>query len=314
MAYGDTRTYPATHDAVNAKMIEAFGLDPAYQTFTIHVGDWVGNGDSESDWSVQFFDPDRLNTREFLATMPINGCKGNHEGSGALFYKYWPYPYEDDFYWSFDYGPAHVIVIDQYVSYGPGSAQYNWLVNDLAGTDKQWIFLVFHEPGWSAGGHGNNSQVQNHIQPLCEQYGVDIVFAGHNHYYSRAVVNGVQHVTTGGGGAPLYNPDTDYPNIVYGEKTNHFCLVEIQGNTLTFSAKRLDGEVIDTFSMTGDILAGDFNNDGVVTLDDALLALKAVAGLASYPDGIADVNRDGRIGLMDVAYVLQIVAGLRSTD
>ena len=117
-----------------------------------------------------------------------------------IFYeqKYWPYPYVDNFYWSFDYGPSHIVVVDQYAPYTSNSPQYKWLENDLSGTDKQWIFIVFHEPSWSAGNHENNNEVQTYIQPLCEQYGVDIVFAGHNHYYARAEVNRVQHVTTGG--------------------------------------------------------------------------------------------------------------------
>lgn len=98
------------------------------------------------------------------------------------------------------------------MSYTPGSAEYNWLTNDLASTTKPWKILLFHEPGWSAGGsHANNTTVQTYIQPLCKQYGVDLVLNGHNHYYSRAVVDGVQHITTGGGGAPLYAPNPTYP-------------------------------------------------------------------------------------------------------
>ena len=75
---------------------------------------------------------------------------------------------------------------------------------DLAASAKPWKFIVLHEPGWSAGGgHGNNTTVQNDIQPLAVQYGVAIVFGGHNHYYARANVSGVTHLTMGGGGAPL---------------------------------------------------------------------------------------------------------------
>ena len=105
-----------------------------------------------------------------------------------------------------------------------------------------------HEPGWSSGGgHENNVSVQNYIQPLCEEYQVLIVFAGHNHYYARAEVNGVQHVTTGGGGAPLHDPDPGCQNVVTATKEHHFCKVEIEGDLLTLTAITPGGKVIDEF-------------------------------------------------------------------
>ena len=101
----------------------------------------------------------------------------------------------------------HVVMLDQYTTYTAGSTQYNWLKTDLAASTKKWKVVVLHEPGWSAGGgHGNNTTVQNDLQPLFVQYGVAIVFGGHNHYYARASVSGVTHLTVGGGGAPLYSP------------------------------------------------------------------------------------------------------------
>ena len=110
---------------------------------------------------------------------------------------------------------------------------------------------MFHEPGWSAGGgHGNDPDVQDHIQPLCLTYGVDIVFAGHNHYYARCVVNGVQHITTGGGGAPLRSPDAGYPNVVVAVESHHFVEVDIQGNQLSCIVRDSNGGILDSFDMT----------------------------------------------------------------
>jgi hypothetical protein len=167
-----------------------------------------------------------------------------------LFEKYFPYPFVGDRYWSFDYGPAHFVMMDQYTQYGPGSPQLAWIESDLASTDKPWRFICLHEPGWSAGGgHANDSAVQDYIQPLCEVYGVAIVFGGHNHYYARAEVDGVEHITTGGGGAPLYAPDTTYPNVVAARMAYHYCTVEIDRNMLAFKAQTPAGEVIDEFTL-----------------------------------------------------------------
>ncbi len=252
MAYGDTRTNAGDHDAVNAQMINTYTtIDEGFQTVCLHVGDWVYS-DAEYDWATEFFDPARTNTHTFQANMPINGCIGNHELPGTLFEKYWPYPYEPDGrYWSFDYGPAHIAIVDEYTDYSLESTQHTWLESDLATSNKQWKFIVLHEPGWSAGGgHGNNTAVQDYIHPLCLAYGVDIVFAGHNHYYARCDVDGVQYITTGGGGAPLRDPEMGYPYLVTAEKVLHFCEIDVQGNQLLFTARRVDGTVIESFNIT----------------------------------------------------------------
>jgi hypothetical protein len=142
-------------------------------------------------------------------------------------------------------------MLDQYTPYNAGSTQYNWLKNDLAASTKPWKVIVLHEPGWSAGsGHGNNTTVQNDIQPLAVQYGVSVIFGGHNHYYARAAVNGIQHLTVGGGGAPLYAPDTSYPNLVKTSKSYGWSQFVINGNTMTSTAYDNSGNVIDTFTIT----------------------------------------------------------------
>lgn len=255
LGYGDTRTNIFDHDMVDKAMFDAFEADPNYHTFTLLSGDWVDDGEEEQDWDNEFFNHLCLNTLKLQANLPINGCIGNHEYDDdstppTFFDKYWPYPYVDGFYWSFDYGPVHIAVIDQYDrSYAPGSPQYNWLEDDLRWTNKEWKFLQLHEPGYSAGGtHGDNDDVQDWIQPLCEQYRVDIVFCGHNHYYARCDKNGVKHITSGGGGAPLRNGSLYYSDYVeVYEKTYHFCKIDIRGDVLTFQAVKPDGTIIDQF-------------------------------------------------------------------
>jgi hypothetical protein len=252
--YGDTRTNPAIHDKVMEVMMSDMEQHPEMQTIVISTGDLVEDGDDESDWDDDFFNPNFTYIQQMLAHLPYVNAVGNHEGQGMLFNKYFPYPMfvSERFYYSFDYGPAHFTVLDQFTSYAIGSPQYEWLVNDLASSDKPWKFILLHEPGWSAGGHSNAIGVQNRIQPLCKEYVVQFVLAGHNHYYSRAVVEGIFHITTGGGGAPLYTPDMDHPNIVKISKTNHFCKLEIEGDSLTFTAINKDGSLIERFK-TGQI-------------------------------------------------------------
>jgi Calcineurin-like phosphoesterase/Iron/zinc purple acid phosphatase-like protein C len=249
-AYGDTRSDLAVHDTIAGRIISTYTADPGFQTFKLAVGDLVSDGDLDTAWDSEFFDPQYANIRAILANISFLSVMGNHEGSGSLFSKYFPMPFAADRYWSFDYGPAHFVMLDQYVPYEVGSTQYTWLVNDLAASSKSWKFIVLHEPGWSAGGgHENNETVQTLIQPLAELYGVSIVFEGHNHYYARAVVNGVQHLTVGGGGAPLHTPDPAQPFIVTTSQSHGFVMITIDGNKLTCTAVKSDGTVIETFEI-----------------------------------------------------------------
>lgn len=251
-AYGDTRTNPNIHNQVAGEVVKTFRADASYQSLILSVGDLVSNGDQEAMWDSEFFRAGLGNIRAMMANMPLVSARGNHEESGVLFKKYFPMPYLSGHYWSFDYGPMHVVVLDQYMAYAKGSAQYNWLVNDLKASPKLWKVIVLHEPGWSAGGgHENNRTVQTEIQPLAKQYGVALVLGGHNHYYARAVVDGVQHLTVGGGGAPLAKPDQSQPNVVKAVGAYSYVKISINGSTLKGTAVKIDGSVIDSFTVQG---------------------------------------------------------------
>ncbi len=265
--YGDTRTLYTIHNTISECLISAYSADPEYQTIVLATGDLIEFGAFEPSWQREFFNDAMANTRQQMRELPFTTTLGNHElyednyvgvdMETQLFGKYFPYPAVDRRYWSFDYGPVHVTIVDQYPPYydpyGQGlidAAQLAWIESDLSSTDRKWKLIVLHEPGWSAGGSSghpeNNLEVQELLQPLCEQYGVQIVFAGHNHYYARACVNGVYHLTVGGGGAPLYEPYLSYPNVIFTQKVNHFCKVEIVEDTLVVRVLDVTNAIIDS--------------------------------------------------------------------
>lgn len=247
MVYGDTRSFPEVHDKVASRMISTYENDNSFQSLVLSSGDVIGDGRKEIYFDTQFFDPQYKNIRKLLANIPYHAAVGNHDLPGKLFKKYFPYPYVKDHYWSFDYGPAHFVIFDQYPRYHYDFLkEIEWLEKDLSQSDKDWKFIVFHMPGWSAS--CEDKDVREFIQPLCEKYNVSMVFAGHTHSYSRAEVNGVTHVTTGGGGAPLYEPKVGRENVVITAKLHHFCKVEIENKKLTFTSVSIDGEIIESFS------------------------------------------------------------------
>ena len=250
-SYGDTRTNGSTHNGLAGQVVSLYKSDPAFQTLNVNVGDWV-SADSASAWNSEWFDTSYTNLRTQDANIADIGIRGNHEGSATFWKQYWPEPFQSGgLYWSFDYGPAHFVMLDAYTSFGAGSAQYNWLKADLAASTKTWKFVAIHEPGWSAGGgHANNTTFQKDLQPLLQQYGVAMVLSGHNHYYDRAMANGIVELTVGGGGAPLYTPASGQPDIVTYTKANSFAEFTISGNTLTAKVVNNSGATIDTFTVT----------------------------------------------------------------
>ncbi len=151
-AYGDTRSHPDIHNALVSKLLSDLGSSPdTRQTFCLHTGDFVTYGLDEIYWDKEFFNIIFSDTLRFLSGLPILGCVGNHElysttseqeKGGKLFRKYWPNPLLPDpehFYYSFDYGPVHIAVLDTATAeYKEGSAQWNWLQQDLANSKKPW--------------------------------------------------------------------------------------------------------------------------------------------------------------------------------
>ncbi len=265
LAFGDTRSAPIAMEGVIQEMRKVYAVDHAYQGINIQAGDWVSS-DAESSWTAQWFNANSQ-TALLLAEQPINGVKGNHENSSGYskyFPKYYPFPYVNpgqkpgdpaslnNLYWSFDYGPVHFTVVDQYSPYDPGSAQYAWVVNDLATTTQPWKILVYHEPAWTAGTHTNNVTTQQVFDPLIQKYAVDLVYSGHNHNYARcqvkdaveaagdSIVPRVPYITNGGGGAGLYNVDTSntglYRHVVKALGEYEYMTFDIRGATLTMNA------------------------------------------------------------------------------
>ncbi len=261
-AYGDTRGLdegiPAPfHNDVCNQVMNEIGTDISSQTMMLHCADWAYK-DSELSWQNEYFnhlDEQAIDMRSKIAVM---GAYGNHEAPGNSYKKYWPYTYDEygqtgeSFCYSFDYGPVHVIVVNLRA---PGAEididQEVWIINDLENTDKEWKIMMFHAPAYSnttGDYHFNNVDGQNILQPLCEQYGVQMVIAGHCHYYAHWIVNGVHHLTLGGGGTSLSWPDYGIGEII-AERISHFAKIDISGDYARVDIIEPDGVVFESFNL-----------------------------------------------------------------
>ncbi|WP_196762212.1 PKD domain-containing protein [Pseudoalteromonas luteoviolacea] len=98
-------------------------------------------------------------------------------------------------YYSFDYGNIHVVVLNSSdrAHYKESDAMLNWLKQDLASSRSEWLIATFHHPVYGKSGH-DSDEAENMIYmrerflPILEEHGVDLVMAGHNHFYTRSVL------------------------------------------------------------------------------------------------------------------------------
>lgn len=291
VVYGDNRTNNTDHQSV---VNRALTVAP---DFALNTGDLVANGTEATQWET-FFEIER----ELLRTTPFFPCLGNHEQNSGHYFDLFHLP-NNERYYSFDYGNAHIVALetDGYQDYSAGSSQYNWLANDLANTSQPWKFVFFHFPPYSSGSHGDDAIAQRDLVPLFEQYGVQLVFNGHDHDYERSLVNGVNYIVAGGGGAPLYSVGSG-PYTVYAESTLHVVSITVNQHTLTSVAVRPDGTTFDQFTMTCTPLFRDLDCDCDVDMADIMIVAgrwRSSIGDDNY-NRVYDLDNDGDIDIVDI--------------
>ena len=129
--------------------------------------------------------------------------------------------------------------------------QQDWLAAELAASRAQVKIVVFHHPPFTVGLHENNLEAERRWVPLFEQHGVSLVLSGHNHGYEHAVVNGIEYVVSGGGGARVYPCVNDQPWLRVCLPVHHFLMVEVEGSAISVRAVGVSGEEIDSFVTGG---------------------------------------------------------------
>lgn len=96
----------------------------------------------------------------------------------------------------------------------------------------------------------NNPTVQQQLHPNFKLYGVDMTLAGHYHIYGRAMVDGIQYITTAGVGATLYPVVPGSPNVVTAESTQNYVALDATATRLRLTAYSLDGRQLDSLTLT----------------------------------------------------------------
>ncbi len=237
--YGDTRTQHDIHREIVAQM-----ANHSFHT-VFHTGDLVQQGlrQSEYDNFFQIIDP-------LIQTATLYPARGNHEKNKDLFLA--NFPYLADRYYSVVADSILWIVLDSNERLSPGSGQYQWLLQQLEDT-RLPIFIMLHHPIFSSGKHGNAPGLGLFLPSLFERYHVKAVFAGHDHCYERSLFKGIHYITTGGGGAPLYDKSSRNDHSQIFIKEHHFCILNrIDPKQILVNVHDRRNRILDSFTISLD--------------------------------------------------------------
>ena len=266
---GDT----AGASAVTSNLV--FRMLDGNPDLVVHLGD-IANGTSgtymtEAYYSTQFFNVFQPQIR----TTPYYLICGNHDTDiqfggdlGTNFQKAFYLPTNSaegtKLYYSFDHGDVHFVCL-----YEPwfkvyqltnGSTQYSWLTNDLAASTKPWKLMFTHFPVAASGQHAGDDYNANHVwdqyelmnvlAPVAQQFGVQMMFSGHDHAFERyAPTNGLHYVVNGDGGQPMYNFQTMHFACEQFWPAYAFLRVNITNDTLTLQAIGTNGVAFDSMTV-----------------------------------------------------------------
>jgi acid phosphatase type 7 len=159
--------------AVWKRVIEAARNKCPEAVFVVNTGDIVSNA---RETSIPFYFDYAQDT---IAELAFVYSMGNNDSTG-WYNRYFHTPDNGNggFLYSFDYGNAHFINIDSNVTLT--ADQLNWLENDLKTNTRKWKVAMTHEGDY--GRRGRNTALTR----LFDQYNVDLVMIGHNHFYARS--------------------------------------------------------------------------------------------------------------------------------
>ncbi len=260
---------------------EAIIADKTAQMVTIS-GDIAYADGEQSTWDTWFnFQQDSM------VTIPWVTAVGNHENEPG--YGFTPYEHRfdsdqqiesDTFWYSRNLPGIHMIFMSTEHDYDVGSEQYNWLSGDLAQANQEreerpFIIVYGHKPMYSSNSyHGSETELRIALEALYAEHGVDLVIAGHDHFYERTwpVMNeltvdegradGTQfargsapiHLVIGIAGRAAYE-ELDQPQpewSAYRENSTYgWTRLVYDGDTreLKFTHYRIDGTIGDAFTL-----------------------------------------------------------------
>jgi len=216
--------------------------------FALMLGDNMYGGDSPQDYVAKFERPYRA---LLDAKVKFYAALGNHDNTNQRLYK--PFNMNGERYYTFKPGLGTGVRFFGLDSNYMDKNQLVWLEKELANSGSDWKIAFFHHPMYSSGGaHGSDLRLREQLEPLFVKYGVDVVFAGHDHFYERIKPQKGIYYFVSGGAAKLRRGDAR--GAAFTEKTfdtgYHFMLIEIVDDKMHFQVISDLGQTVDSGVMT----------------------------------------------------------------
>jgi hypothetical protein len=152
--------------------------------------------------------------RHKARTRPASGHKDYQAPGAAGYWQYFGAAGGDSgkYYYSYDTGAWHVVVLNSQIDMTLGSPQEVWLKNDLAASSKRCTAAIWDQPRFSSSG----TSVRSAVKPLWDDLyaaGAELVLNAHYRLYERFApqtaagvadpANGIRQFTVGTGGTSV---------------------------------------------------------------------------------------------------------------
>src|SRR5215217_5542808 len=237
---GDTGSGTAKQKDVGDMMVQYRALFPF--EFVLMMGDNMYGGEDPKDFEKKFSEPYKVlldNKVKFYATL------GNHDMPIQVNYENFNMNGKE--YYRFKKGNvAFYSLNSNYMD----KKQVKWLEGELAKDTADWKICYFHHPPYSSGGkHGSDTELRKVVEPIFLKYGVNAVFAGHEHFYERIKPQkGIYYFISGAGGK-LREGDVKRNSALTEkafDKDLSFMLFEVVKDQMHFQVISRTGETVDS--------------------------------------------------------------------
>jgi predicted phosphodiesterase len=210
--------------------------------FVIMLGDNIYGGHEPRDFEQKFVVP----YKPLLdAGVQFYASLGNHDDP-KLEPLYKPFNMNGERYYTFKKDDVQFFALD---SNYMDAQQLSWLEKNLRSSNAHWKICYFHHPLYNEGKmHGPDLDLRNQLSPLIKNYGVNVVFSGHEHSYQRLKpVDNVYYFVQGDSGK-LARHDFHHSNELAAsfDRARTFMIVEVAGDTLYFQTISEFGETVDS--------------------------------------------------------------------
>jgi Calcineurin-like phosphoesterase len=238
LVIGDSGTGDAEQYETAAQIIKYHAAFPF--TFAIMLGDNIYGAERPEDFVKKFERPYKA---LLDAHVEFNASLGNHDDPKQMHYK--PFNLDGRRYRTYKKGDVRFFALD---SNRFDAEQRQWLEKELSESKSDWKIAYFHHPMYSSASQGPSIALRNALEPLFIKYGVDVVFAGHDHVYERIFPQkGIYHFVEGGSAKLRFHDIRKTPLTAAGFDTDRtFMLVEISGDELFFQTISRKGATVDS--------------------------------------------------------------------